>query len=1046
MLAVQRQHSVGLPRFDNNKAEQLIADLASRSGLRKHTTRATHDRSLPSALSKKRRDSMLAARGRDVRRERTFVGSECAVCEEPLEHTLRGERILQLSCGHVTHQACLHEYTRELDTDAPQCPTCNAPLGLDPSRGNAADFDNLHRVVRAAATPDLRQRDDLRPTTRDALSRNEKTLASIKHEVPRSEHDMKSLKPPRAEWDWETTQRGPQNYEARKQDYDVQSMATTATATSRQPAYSPIPPPIVTVRSEYPTLSKSKQQQSLTCLVTVEVMHGRWQAHSTGLRSRATSQAPRSPRKQAKPDSAHSDHTVEPTEDAKRLETLKDELFAKVENWHGLDYTRFGKLLLHGTMRVGKDKQSWQDLECFLFMQMLICVKEKKNANASQEWTSATGIKSQTKYALKGSILIKRHLQHVHFIPDQQMLSLSLSVVELPYFHLQFRDRSQLDTWRAALSSVEKSDPADSLDYDQDPSGTDDDDTEDGRGHRRRLSTLRSSSHGPATQSETTALTDYTSPWASRQEIAMPTQAAHVPIDIVVVVPVSATTYGLKNNLLLDSIRFVIANLGERDRLALVTFGSSAGGVPIVGMNTKHWHGWTATLAKIQSEVGKNQRADVVDGANVAMDLLMQRKTSNPLSSIILISDSATSDVEGVDFVVSRAEAAKITISSFGLGLTHKPDTMVELSTRTKGSYTFVKDWMMLRECLAGCLGALQSTSHQNVKVKLHLPEGSPAKFVKINGALQITKRATGRDAEASLGDLRFGDKRDILVQLVIPPDGSIADSPTSDPWEHIISNLEALGGTVDAESLRGFSVEEMPLLQADLSWCDVLRDGAHAQLPRQSLLAITMLPSTKKGARPQTPPIPPHPSVVQRRMELLTSDMLTRALTLTARNQHDRAKHLLTETRSILQGLGKGSLPPLPPTPGSRKADSPETPSSAAASVPLPASNRRTPTPPQTENTSFASGAGIDQGIISALDHDLDNSLEYIAHSQVFNRDSRKSVLQAIGVISTQRGFTYRSPAEAMWANRIPGVQRLLTKSQQWREQADQHVVHEAA
>lgn len=102
----------------------------------------------------------------------------------------------------------------------------------------------------------------------------------------------------------------------------------------------------------------------------------------------------------------------------------------------------------------------------------------------------------------------------------------------------------------------------------------------------------------------------------------------------------------------------------------------------------------------------------------------------------------------------------RVAIHSFGLGLTHKPDTMIELSTRTKASYTYVKDWMMLRECVAGCLGSMQTTSHQNVKLKLRLPEGSPAKFVKISGALQITKRATGKDAEAALGDLRFGDKR----------------------------------------------------------------------------------------------------------------------------------------------------------------------------------------------------------------------------------------------------------------------------------------------
>src|ERR1700712_1439766 len=148
----------------------------------------------------------------------------------------------------------------------------------------------------------------------------------------------------------------------------------------------------------------------------------------------------------------------------------------------------------------------------------------------------------------------------------------------------------------------------------------------------------------------------------------------------------------------------------------------------------------------------------------------------------------------------------RIAIHSFGLGMTHKPDTMIELSSRTKASYTYVKDWMMLRECLAGCLGSMQSLSHQNVKLRLKLPEGSPAKFHKISGALQITKRATGRDAEASLGDLRFGDKRDVLVQLVILPDTTSQQLP-QDPWESIVSGLEALGGPIDQEDQRTLSI-----------------------------------------------------------------------------------------------------------------------------------------------------------------------------------------------------------------------------------------------
>lgn len=69
------------------------------------------------------------------RRERTFIGGQCAACEELLEHTLQGERILQFSCGHVAHEACFYEYIK--DTDAQCCPTCDAPLGLDAERGGS---------------------------------------------------------------------------------------------------------------------------------------------------------------------------------------------------------------------------------------------------------------------------------------------------------------------------------------------------------------------------------------------------------------------------------------------------------------------------------------------------------------------------------------------------------------------------------------------------------------------------------------------------------------------------------------------------------------------------------------------------------------------------------------------------------------------------------------------------------------------------------------------------------------------------------------------
>ncbi|KAI9835212.1 MAG: hypothetical protein M1837_003889 [Sclerophora amabilis] len=1007
-----------------------------------------------------------------TRRERTFIGAECAVCEEPLEHTLRGERVLQFSCSHVSHEACFYEYIKEIESQ--YCPTCNAPLGLDTSRGgNILDLEKLSSIVRSIPVQEIKtrgrdegrsaqntptpwdrdreyksERPPSRETNRPEQRRSRESRERVERFAPRQQSHGRNDsgttgKASTAEYSDHPQSGSHSGPNSRRHDYDVHSMETTLSSPRSSMAKNPIPSPSVTVRSEFPTLYRSRQQQTLTCLVTVEVAEGKWRPDPEDIRG-----APSLPSIRQEDGYRQSQSPVRnqqqyyPYESAYALEEITEDLRVRVENWHGLDFQRFGRLRLHGTVRVGKDRQSWQELECYLFAEMLICVKEKKGAPPIQ-WEEGDVNRKSSRCTLKGSILIKKHLKQVsESTQDAPVLTLSLSVAELPSFHLQFRDRSQLEFWRRALLDLNSNDPPSLKSPVIDNPDTSETDEEDYRTLKttKRVSSVPSS-YG-ANKSANTAPTEYTNSVRDAQNSRLPT-SFHVPLDLVVVIPVTSSMHGLKISLLRDALKFLVHNLGDRDRMGLVTFGSGGGGVPLVGMTTKAWGGWSGVLSSIKPASQKSLRADVIEGANVAMDLLMQRKASNPIASIFLISDSSTSDIDSVDFVISRAEAAKVAIHSFGLGLTHKPDNMIELSTRTKASYTYVKDWMMLRECVAGSLGSMQTMSHQNVKLKLKLPEGSPAKFVKISGALQITKRAAGKDAEAALGDLRFGDKRDILVHLVIKPENPSQENLPQDAWESIVSGLEALGGPLEQEDQRVQSVEEVPLIQADLTFGDILRGGVLAHQSRPSLLAITMLPGSSKSrqsTRPMTPPIPPHPSIVQRRMELLTSDMLTRALTLVSRGQHERAQTLLKETRSILKGLGKGGLPPIPPPQQSEKGQLDSAGGSQGTST--TGEPRRTPSPPQ--ESVFTPGPGIDANTVQGLDAELESSLEWIGHPAVFGRDSRKAVLQAIGVISSQRGYTFRSPAESLWAGRVAGVKKLIAKSRDWRE-ADDSLMEEA-
>jgi hypothetical protein len=316
---------------------------------------------------------------------------------------------------------------------------------------------------------------------------------------------------------------------------------------------------------------------------------------------------------------------------------------------------------------------TWQELECFLFAEMLICVKEKKVP--SPQWDDrATGRKT-ARCALKGSILIRKHLNEViqtssgkplgmtekitasNVRPgEENILTLSLSVAELPSFHLQFDNLNQLKLWQQALldlNAVEGSPARSPADYDTSEAEEDD-------WQRASVSKRVSSANSSwgAGRSATTAPTEYTT--ATRGGATRLPAALHAPLDIVVVVPISSSMQGVKISLVRDALKFMVHNLGDRDRMGLVTFGSSGGGVPLVGMTSKVWSGWPSVLASIKPVGQKSHRADVVEGANVAMDLLMQRKANNPISTILLISDSSTSDADSVDFVVSRAEAAKL--------------------------------------------------------------------------------------------------------------------------------------------------------------------------------------------------------------------------------------------------------------------------------------------------------------------------------------------------------------------------------------------------
>jgi hypothetical protein len=140
----------------------------------------------------------------------------------------------------------------------------------------------------------------------------------------------------------------------RRNDYDAQSMESELNA-RRPPVVNPIPPPTVTVKSEFPTISRSKDQQSLTCLVTLDVSEKGWRSYDDDItpvpllaQPYDQQYPPSSPtgRSQYSFDKSDGSSARQREREAERereqeiLVGITEELRQRVENWHGLDFNR----------------------------------------------------------------------------------------------------------------------------------------------------------------------------------------------------------------------------------------------------------------------------------------------------------------------------------------------------------------------------------------------------------------------------------------------------------------------------------------------------------------------------------------------------------------------------------------------------------------------------------------------------------------------------------------------------------------------------------
>ncbi|KAH9036183.1 Pleckstrin homology domain-containing protein [Lactarius pseudohatsudake] len=644
---------------------------------------------------------------------------------------------------------------------------------------------------------------------------------------------------------------------------------------------------------------------------------------------------------------------------------ITEDLRNRIIDWKGHPLSGLGPLQMYDLLSVRRDALV-REFYVYLFKEAIICVAEEKKRTLGRFLSSASGAasaladgasvtsggppQSKSVLRLKGRIYIK-HIRQVTDTSVQGELSLTIDMEDerLDSFILIFKDRSSLETWRVNVQSlvalVQRPRPESDrppLDMEEfggsakaarmlsGSTGTSASTAESSLLHSSGRSTLSSyTSHGGsvmnhgyhsgATGKLTPLQEDETPSHYSSGPLYAPHMSAgpsnslaplpHPPLDLILVISLPTvhalpSTAALKLRVIKTSLDFILASLGPRDRLSFVTFEVGVGGAvrktPFLSPGRTQSR---ARLGKFIDEIGfrpeegqtfedefvvrgsKEEKTDVVTAVNHGLDVVLQRKSRNPVAGMVLVSDAADSTRRAqMDLVLARAEAANVPIHSFGYGRSHDPASLWLMSNHTGGTYTFVS--------------------------------GGPSSIVS----------SDGRNVDVELGELRYGERKEMLVELELDNSDAVRNGNSRGAHRAMSATerfnqslgLDALGIDDVADLTDGMMdrmIDEVPVIEVDGAFYDPAAGKHVSRLAHPVLLTVTLLPAGSSSSPARQPAGRSDTVIVRRRMELLASDMITRALVLVSRKNYPAAQKIMNETKrivhTVLQQISQSLQPP---------------------------------------------------------------------------------------------------------------------------------------
>ncbi|QRW17475.1 hypothetical protein RhiXN_05477 [Rhizoctonia solani] len=869
------------------------------------------------------------------------VEEDCIICGESLSFSFRlpGEKPhIVPECGHALHEACFTAVYGQVNQSRmgalPRknlgvCGVCRKPIRV--GDGDGAKSNKLAALT-GMGDKNATSMFPGREQTSGPL-RYTPTPRSAPTPAPHDPTDDDPLEPP--------TNASVRSGGSASSDYVVA--------------------PSISVRSEFPSITRTHEPtQSITCLITVELPSRRGSAPVPGPVITA-------PQRYATPpptDDAPGPYSYNATPPSNTpFARVAEDLQNRLVDWKGHPMDALGPLQMFDILKLSyacwKKKKTLGRL-----LQTGSGAGSFDGSSLASGATSPGPFGSKSVLRLKGRIYI-RHIKRLLDTSVAGELSLTIDMEDerLESFILIFRDHSSLENWRATIQGLVNAQRAANNIQIQDLVEFGGAAQAGGKGTRARSAATTASSIGAdsllhsgqrSTLSSTASSAGGGYPSYSKSPEPYVHVAPHVstgpsnalpplphgPMDVIAVVslpPPSAnpSTAQLKHRVIRNALDFLVASLGPRDRFALVTFQVGKSGrvrkTPFLSIgrpgSVTRLSGFIESMAnpppdnsdEFSVTSAKDEIVDVVTAVNHGLDTVLQRKQKNSISGMVLVCDASdTSRKPQMDLLMARTEAASLPIHSFGYGKSHDPGPLWLISNATGGSYTFVRDWYELQDCLAGCVGGMMSIGVMNLRMHAKVLDHSRFRIKKVAGVGGAVVASSGLDVDVTLPALRFGERRELIVELELDNRAPLGGS--SHHREESMSATDAfvqrMGLGIDGLSLSDAAlgegmmdamIDEAPVFEVDGGFFDPSTGKTVTRLGHPVLLTLAINPPNERTLQQPWSDA----SIVRRRAELLSHQMIMRAIVFVGRRDFNHAIQLLVGTRTALTNILNTSLPP---------------------------------------------------------------------------------------------------------------------------------------